>query len=624
MPSPEPPIHVPARKYLAGIFPWQPICATALAAMCLALAGAAQAQSTPAATGSGTAALEPLGTRATATAQPAPPRPVEATAESQTPTGAEGCRILTDRAMATDLRAANAQAQRADAAALSKLLDESIGLWTLATERCDDRARERARRNLADSQRSRQSLVDAMGDGAECARGQKNANSLQDLAQQAIRERRWMDAAILYRKAETSWDVLTDKCQGEARRLAQERREQTLIDAHNAEFCAPLFERARQSSQALRRQGTGPSASDAHTLSQVTETLWRDAQATCKGPALDLARQNAQAIAKERGTAWVPTRTGPAPALAAAPGPIAPSAPPDDAARAGTPLLSGPAGQVVGSAAAATGAGLLPAPGAASAPVATTAPTTPPAPAVAQDMDIQAGGQRYTGQFVRDGSRLTGRGRIVFANGDVYSGDLVDSQRHGQGEFIWTNGQRYQGTWVKDVAQGQGKLVFANGNTYEGDVQQGLPQGQGQMTFASGDTFRGRFVAGKPEGSGTYRWANGQTYEGPWTQDQPNGDGTLTYANGNRYVGRLVQGIPEGQGTLTHASGDTYQGQFVQGLPDGEGQYRWSSGDRYSGQWKAGKKHGQGVFEWRNGDRWEGLFDDDDQTEKGTLTQKPS
>ena len=39
----------------------------------------------------------------------------------------ESCRILTDRAMDADLKAATAQSQKSDAVVLGKLLDKSIG-----------------------------------------------------------------------------------------------------------------------------------------------------------------------------------------------------------------------------------------------------------------------------------------------------------------------------------------------------------------------------------------------------------------------------------------------------------------------------------------------------------------
>ena len=556
--------------------------------------------------------------------EPAAPvlAPIEASGTAAAPVPPENCRAVSDRAMAADLRAANAQAQKTDATQMARLLDDAIGLWTQATERCTDRAQERARRNLADSQRTRQALNAELGSGPECAIRQKDATSLQDLAQQAVKERRWTDAAVTYRKAENMWDVAAESCQGEPQRIAQQKRDQTAIDAHNAEHCAPHFERAREASQALNRPADAGDKAARQTQSQVAETLWREAMGQCKGSPQDIARNNAQRLAKERGTPWVPTVAPDAPPLATttAPAPVATAA--AAAKTATTPLATAAVGS-----ASATGAGALKGASAlaggqalqtpAAANVALPPPSTGP-----QDMDIQSGDTRFQGRFERQDNLLSGSGRVSWANGDVYNGELAQGKRHGQGEFVWANGQRYKGTWVQDVPHGTGSMAFASGNRYEGDIAHGEPHGTGRMVFASGDTFQGPFVKGKPNGQGTYRWANGQTYEGPWTREQANGVGKLLYANGNRYEGSLVNGTPEGQGKLAYASGDEYLGQFKQGNPHGEGTYVWKSGERFTGQWQDGRKHGQGRFEWSTGDRWDGLFENDAQTDKGTLTRK--
>lgn len=549
--------------------------------------------------------------------------PATATPGTSSPTTAstDNCRSLSDRALNADLKAANAQSAKADARTQSALLDESLALWAQAAERCEGRAQDRARRNLADNQRSRQALSAELGATPECTLSSKNATSLQDLAQQALRERRWLDAALLYRKAETQWDVAAELCQGPAQQQAQERLEQTATDGHNAEFCAPVFERARDLTQQLRRQGGSLSTPDKQALSQTAETVWRDAQNQCKGAALDLARSNANTLAKDRGTPWVPTLAAPntpTPATdsAATVAGLAPGVGAPGPRSAQAPSQNGAAARVGVAAPVATtgGASSATATATATAVTATAEPT--------QDLDLVAGGTRFQGRFSRHGAHLTGNGRVTWANGDAYTGDLVAGQRHGQGEFVWANGQRYQGPWVQDVPQGRGVLQFTNGNRYEGQVVRGEPHGQGTMTYASGDRYQGGFAAGKSQGQGVYRWASGQTYEGPWINDQPQGLGQLVFANGNRYEGELALGSPHGQGVMTYASGDRYEGQFERGQAHGQGRYAWTNGDRYSGAWQQGLKQGQGLFEWAQGDRWEGLFEADNPTDKGTLTRK--
>lgn len=541
------------------------------------------------------------------------------------------CASVSDRAMASDLRAATAQAQKEEGAKLVRLLDESIALWTIAVQRCEGRGQERARRNLADSEQSRQSLKAQMGSSPACTAGQKDAGSLQELAQQAVRERRWGDAAVLYRKSENMWDVTAERCTGEAQQTALQRRDQTATDAHNAEHCAPVFERARDQSQQLRRIGGDRSSPERQTHAHAAETLWREALQQCRGAAQDMARTNADTIARDRGTPWVMTAVPGAPvAVARAPVPAAP--PPASAAPASQPVAAAPALASTLVASGATAATAAPAntPGlfqtlsrAIATPVtAVTAAVLPAAASGPQDMDLQAGDTRFVGRFVREGSSLTGNGQIRWASGDRYEGDIVQGQRQGQGSFAWASGQRYSGLWVNDQPQGKGQMRFANGDEYEGEVAQGLPSGQGRMRYASGDQFEGRFAGGKPDGQGVYRWASGQRYEGPWLNEQPHGQGKLSFANGNVFEGELRQGKPEGTGALTFASGDRYEGTVSQGQPHGEGRYRWTNGDQYSGQWQQGRKHGKGRMQWANGDAWEGRFENDGQSADGTLTRK--
>jgi hypothetical protein len=118
---------------------------------------------------------------------------------------AADCAATTDLATAADLRAATAQAQRAEGPAQARLFDISIGLWRQAVEACTGRARERAERNLADSQLARQAIADAAGSTEHCTSAQKDAGALQDLADRAEGEQRWLEAALLYPKVESTW-----------------------------------------------------------------------------------------------------------------------------------------------------------------------------------------------------------------------------------------------------------------------------------------------------------------------------------------------------------------------------------------------------------------------------------
>jgi hypothetical protein len=44
-------------------------------------------------------------------------------------------------------------------------------------------------------------------------------------------------------------------------------------------------------------------------------------------------------------------------------------------------------------------------------------------------------------------SAMTGKGRVIHANGDVYSGDLTNSVYNGHGTMVYGDTARYSGEW---------------------------------------------------------------------------------------------------------------------------------------------------------------------------------
>ena len=577
---------------------------------------------------------------------PAPPKPaVEADANPSTellplaPTAAPdpppilGCRPLTDKAMAMDLGAATAQSQKRDLSEQLRFLEDAISLWTKAVDQCEERAKERARRNLADDLKQLERLTEQQGAGPKCESAHKDASALQDLARKALSERRFSEASVLFRKSEDAWDNASELCTGSQQEVALRRREQSEIDGHNAEFCAPAFEKARDYSQRLRSTAMALSREEKQDLSLVTETLWRDALPHCKGAVQEVARTQIQTLARERGTPWVALR------------PIEPSpsgASPTKNSNSSSPLPQ-PAMQ---SALASPALKATPATQATATsgqprtelPVATSGiPANSPTPSVSeraltvpsapapepQSREFVAGAARFVGMFVPDpyGGTLSGTGKVSWENGDTFEGPMLNGQRHGKGVFVWKNGQTYDGDWDHDTPVGQARIQFANGNQYEGSVANGLPQGAGQMRYTSGDTYAGQFVAGVPHGRGIYHWKNGQRFEGEWVEDRAQGQGKLRFSNGNVFEGLVSNGVPQGQGRSLFVTGEVYTGQHVNGLPEGTGTFNWPNGDQYSGQWKAGKKHGQGTFTWKAGERWEGLYDNDQQVESPAVAK---
>lgn len=642
----------------------------------------AQTALTPAVTGQ----FQPVESAAPAPAPVAVPEPVVAPAPVVTeakkpsepppaPPLPQGCRPLTDKAAAVDLQAVTAQAKKRELTEQLQLVEEAIDLWSRAVDQCDGRAKERAQRNLADNLKVMEKLSEQQGAGPQCEAAHRDASALQDLARQALTERRFSEASVLFRKSEDAWDDASERCTGTQQEVAIKRRDQSEVDGFNAAYCAPVFEKARDLTQKLRTSGTTLPREEKQEMSMLAETHWRAALTQCKGAVVDIARSNAQSQARERGTPFVaryaippppagasaerkvPNKSLPTPtaatATAAATAAIAPTAtltttaptkiegaapvPPPAPAPSVIAGLAASVGSmfssVVGTASASAtavplaGVAAGAAAGTAAGAVAATAlaETGKPTVPTPQPPDFMSGSTRFVGKFVRDVDSLTysGTGKITWANGDSFDGTLQKSLRHGKGMFQWANGQSYDGDWNLDKPVGEAKMRFANGNQYQGSIANGVPQGQGNMRYASGDTYVGQFNAGVPHGRGVYTWKNGQQYDGEWVNDKAQGRGKLKFANGNVYEGPVVNGVPNGRGKTVFASGEIYEGDVVNGVPHGEGSFTWPNGDEYEGQWQAGKKHGEGAMTWKSGDRWEGTFDNDRQVEHPATPAPP-
>ena len=153
-------------------------------------------------------------------------------------------------------------------------------------------------------------------------------------------------------------------------------------------------------------------------------------------------------------------------------------------------------------------------------------------------------GDVLEGRYV-DG-RVTGKGILKNAKGNLYVGDFVESRRHGYGELD-TNRIHYKGEFANDRFNGRGIIHFKiEGHDYDGD-------------------FRDNEI----NGNGVFRWTNGDIYDGQMTRGKMNGVGRYTYANGQIYEGNYVNGVKEGKGKLTYPNGFVYDGDFIGGRPRG-------------------------------------------------------
>lgn len=216
--------------------------------------------------------------------------------------------------------------------------------------------------------------------------------------------------------------------------------------------------------------------------------------------------------------------------------------------------------------------------------VALATPATPPPPAAAPRGELNAAAQEaesereaapepplprtrtlrlpnqiMTGDFTPDPvtGLVSGRGRIVWDNGDQFDGTMVRGQKEGRGQFRWANGQRYSGDWSRDQPHGRGTIQYPNGDRYTGEMRAGLPNGSGTLTFANGNRYRGEVRDGLPNGTGVNRFANGDVYSGAWSRGKAQGQGRYTWANGDYWEGEFSNDAKTDNGRLVSAGTGT-------------------------------------------------------------------
>ncbi|GFE55504.1 MORN repeat-containing protein [Babesia ovis] len=108
-------------------------------------------------------------------------------------------------------------------------------------------------------------------------------------------------------------------------------------------------------------------------------------------------------------------------------------------------------------------------------------------------------GDMFDGSWC-DGARH-GFGVERFADGSVYMGMFKDNKREGSGELKLSDGVIYEGTFDNDVT-GHGKMVWPNGETYTGELKHGFKHNYGITKYRNGPVFseKGKYNMGRMDG----------------------------------------------------------------------------------------------------------------------------
>lgn len=228
---------------------------------------------------------------------------------------------------------------------------------------------------------------------------------------------------------------------------------------------------------------------------------------------------------------------------------------------------------------------------------------------------FSSGDFSYEGDWEND--KCSGFGEATFAKGWFYSGNWLDNVFEGHG-VLNAGDFRYSGNWSKGKKNGFGTLLLGS-SKFVGQFKNDRINGEGEMFYANGDYYEGDWKDSRHEGYGEYTWVDGSCYFGKWEDDLQNGEGVILFSNGDSYEGDFIDGKYWGQGVFNFASGDKYEGGFRDNRKDGFGIYHFADGSFYEGEFKDDEIDGNGRFHFKDGSYYDGRFSGGEVSGKGSL-----
>lgn len=192
--------------------------------------------------------------------------------------------------------------------------------------------------------------------------------------------------------------------------------------------------------------------------------------------------------------------------------------------------------------------------------------------------------------------KFSGLGIHIKQDKSVAEGFFREGELSGPGRVILANGDLFKGLYTNGFLNESGIFVDFSGNIYNGQFKLNIMDGYGEEIFIDNSTFKGEYKRNKKNGKGKFVWADGSFYEGELQDNNLHGKGVYQWASGLKYEGDWARGVMQGKGIFTNNNGEYYEGEFKDNKKDGFGLFWWSEKKYYLGYWQDGVQHGFGKY----------------------------
>jgi hypothetical protein len=111
---------------------------------------------------------------------------------------------------------------------------------------------------------------------------------------------------------------------------------------------------------------------------------------------------------------------------------------------------------------------------------------------------------------------------IYDSSSEHYEGDFLMGKRHGNGNLLFKkSNNKFVGSFNDSKLSGKGKFTWANGDQYDGDIANGILHGRGRYVWKSGEEYIGNYIDGKREGYGEFKYVDGTLFKGQFKNNDP-------------------------------------------------------------------------------------------------------